>query len=255
MPHVLFEDTHDWELVDSDQDIRGWEVRDANGNPVGTVGGMAVDTDAQVVDTIILTDGSRFRVEDVSLDNGVVYVTTYGAPAGVSARPYTQAHGIRRRDVPPEVAAEQAEGRREIAEEQAEMRREMREPDRVEEIREGRREIAEERAEARREVADAQRDAGRGAGGYSSFADDFQSNFREHYADSGLDYDDVSPAYRAGYDYAYDDRYSGRSWDDAEADLRADYYRRNGYPMSDNLVWNRVKGAVRHAYDRARNAV
>ena len=42
--------------------------------------------------------------------------------------------------------------------------------------------------------------------------------------------------------------------DDAEPDLREAYYRRFGYPMSDNVVWSRVKGAVRHAFDRVRDA-
>ncbi len=214
MAHVLLDDTKDWELVDSDQDLRGWEVRDANGNPVGTVGGMAVDTERAVVDTIILTDGSRFRAEDVSLDDGVVYVTTYGAPAGVATRAYTDAHGVRRVE-PPEVAAE--------------------------------------RSEARREIADAQRDAAaHGVADFAAYDDDFRSDFRGAYGDTDLAYDDLAPAYRAGYDFAYDDRYADRPWDDAEADLREAYYRRHGYPMSDNVVWSRVKGAVRHAYDRVR---
>ena len=250
MAHTLFGDTGDWELVDGDQDIRGWEVRDANGTVVGRVGGMAVDTDRQVVDTIILEDGSRFRAEDVELSDGVVYLTTYGAPANVTTRAYTEAHGVRRTGaVAPEVAHERAEARREIADERAEMRREMREPDRAEEIREGRREIAEEKAEARREIADAERSAS----GFAAHEDDFRSHYRDSYGD--LDFADYSPAYRYGYDVAYDDRYTGRDFGDIETDLRETYYRRFGYPMSDNIVWNRVKGAVRHAYERARAAV
>lgn len=252
MAHVLFGDTDDWELDDTDQDIRGWEVRDANGATVGRVGGMAIDTDRQVVDTIILDDGSRFRAEDVTLSDGVVYVTTYGAPSGVATRAYTDAHSVRRAGAADaEVAHERAEGRREIAEEQAEMRREMREPDRVEEIREGRREIAEERAEARREVADARH----GATGFAAFEDDFRSHYRDAFGDDDLDFADYSPAYRYGYDTAYDDRYADRDFADAEPELREAYYRRFGYPMSDNIVWSRVKGAIRHAYERARAAV
>ena len=257
MAHVLFGDTDDWELVDSDQDIRGWEVRDANGNVVGRVGGIAIDTERQVVDTILLEDGARFRAEDVTLSDGVVYVTTYGAPSGVATRPYTGAHGVRRAGAAPlgaasaEVARERAEGRREIAEEQAEMRREMREPDRAEEIREGRREIAEERAEARREVAEARQNAT----GFAAYEDGFRSHYRDAFGDDDLDFADYSPAYRYGYDAAYDERYTGRDFADAEPDLREAYYRRFGYPMSDNIVWTRVKGAIRHAYEQARAAV
>lgn len=252
MAHVLFSDTDDWELFDDDQDLRGWEVRDANGATVGRVGDMAVDTDRQVVDTIILEDGTRFRAEDVTLSDGVVYVTTYGAPAGIATRSYTDAHSVRRAapvaGPPSEVAREQAEAHREVAEERAEMRREMHEPDRAEEIREGRREVAEERAEGRQEVADARHDAS----GFGAYEDDFRSHYRDAYGD--LDFVDYSPAYRYGYDVAYDDRYTGRDFGDAEADLREAYYRRFGYPMSDNIVWSRVKGAVRYAYERARAA-
>lgn len=203
MAHVLLDDTSDWELSDAAQDIRGREVRDANGTPIGTVGGMIVDTDARVVDTIVLTDGSRFRAGDVSIDDDAVYVTTYGAPVGVATRPYADGHGVRPRGRPAE---------------------------RVE--------------------------APGGAAGFAAYDDDFRSHYRDAYRDDDdLEYDDYAPAYRAGYDFAYDDRFAGRDYAAAEADLREAYYRRHGYPMSDNLVWSRVKGAVRHAFERARSAV
>lgn len=237
MAHLLFGDTDDWELVDRDHDLRGWEVRDSNGATVGRVGDMAVDTDRQVVDTIILEDGTRFRAEDVTLSDGVVYVTTYGAPSGVATRAYTDAHGVRRVGAAPVAPAPVAAPPPEVAHERAEMRREMRESDRVEEVREGRREVAE---------------AHRDAAGYAAHEDDFREHYRDTFGD--LDFADYSPAYRYGYDVAYDDRYTGRDFGDVEPDLREAYYRRFGYPMSDNIVWSRVRGAVRHAYERARAA-
>ena len=214
MAHVLFSDADGWELANKGQDIRGWEVRDSTGALIGRVGDMAVDTDRQVVDTVILDDGARFPASDVTLADGVVYVTRYGAPSGVTTRAYTDVHGVRRVD-----------------------------PD------DGVRERVAERAEARHEAAEGRRDAG----GYADFEDDFRSHYRDTYSD--LDFADYSPAYRYGYDVAYDDRYAGRGFDDVEPDLRAAYYRRFGYPMSDNIVWSRVKGAVRHAFDRVRDAV
>lgn len=214
MAHVLFGDTDDWKLNDASQDIRGWEVRDANGAPVGRVGGMAVDTERQVVDTIILEDGSRFLAEDVTLSDGVVYVTTYGAPAGAAARPYTDAHGVRRVEDAPA----------------------GRSPD-----------LADDPGPVRRE-ADGPRPST-----YSAVEDDFRAHHRDAYGDDGLAFDDYSPAYRYGFDAAYDDRYVERPYEDVEPDLREGFYRRFGYPMSDNIVWSRVRGAVRLAYERARS--
>ena len=216
MAHVLYGDSDEWELDDNDQDIRGWEVCDANGTVIGRVGGMAVDTEQRVIDTIILEDGTRFRSEDVSLDDGIVYVSTYGAPREVTARPYTDRHAVR-----PARAAGTAE--------------------RVERHRE----VRAERPEAT--------DAANDASGYSALERDFQSHFGEAYRDDDLDYTDYSPAYRYGYDAAYDDRYTGRAFADAESDLRETYYRRFGYPMSDNIVWSRIRKAVNHAFDNARS--
>ena len=229
MAHILYGDSDEWELDDNDQDIRGWEVRDASGTLIGRVGGMAVDTERRVVDTIILEDGTRFRSEDVSIDDGVVYVSTYGAPRDVAARPYTDRHAVR--PARAAVAAERAEGHREIAEERAEMRREI-------------------RAEGR-EAADAANEAS----GYSALEGGFQSHFGEAYRDDDLDYTDYSPAYRYGYDAAYDDRYAGRAFADAESDLREAYYRRFGYPMSDNIVWSRIRKAVHHAFENAHSGL
>lgn len=250
MPHVLFSDTHDWDLDDDDQDLRGREVRDANNNPIGVVADMAVDTVQQVVSALILEDGTQFRAADVTLSDDVVYVNSYGAPPGVATRPYPHQRPVRSASAGA-VAEERREGDREIAEERAEMRREMREPDRAEEIREGRREIAEEKAEQRREMAD----AADGTSGFSGYEDRFRTHFQDSFGDDDLGYSEYAPAYRYGYDAAYDDRFRGRDFAASESDLKESYYRRLGYPMSDNIIWSRVKGAVQHAFESVRGAV
>jgi hypothetical protein len=88
------------------------------------------------------------------------------------------------------------------------------------------------------------------AGAFADHEDAFRRHYHDAYGD--LDYTDYAPAYRFGYDMAYDDRYAGRDFDAAEPELREAYYRRYGYPMSDNLVWNTIRDAVRHAYDHVR---
>ncbi|HLT45860.1 MAG TPA: PRC-barrel domain-containing protein [Rubricoccaceae bacterium] len=206
MARVLLSETKDWKLADKDQDLRGWEVRDARGQPIGRVADLIVDTDAERVDTIVLEDGATFRAADVSLADDVVYVESYGAPA--HARPYGAGHEVHRAEpLAPAVAATAAPPP---------------------------------------EVAERAHDRG-------VFAD-HEELFRRHYRDAygDLDYADYAPAYRFGYDVAYDDRYTDRDFEAIEPELREAYYRRHGYPMSDNLVWNHVREAVRHAYRHAR---
>jgi hypothetical protein len=207
MAHVLLSDTKDWTLVDKDQDLRGWDVLDANGNPIGTVADLIVDTDAQRVDTLVLEDGSTFRADAVSLGNRVVYVEAYGAPT--TARPYGEGRSVHRPAGAPAGAPANAP------------------------------------------AAPAPAAPGTPAA-YGDYERDFHEHYRTTYGDRDLDYTEYAPAYRFGYDMAYDDRYGTLGFDDAEPQLREAYYRRYGYPMSDNLVWSSIRDAVRHAYDHAR---
>lgn len=67
--------------------------------------------------------------------------------------------------------------------------------------------------------------------------------------DEGIDYAndaEYRPAYEYGTRMASDARYRGRSWSDAEEDLRTDYMRNNP-----NSSWDRMKGAVRYGWERA----
>ncbi len=63
------------------------------------------------------------------------------------------------------------------------------------------------------------------------------------------DYAYYEPGYRYGRDMAADSRYTGRDYAAAEGDLRGSYRADN------DSLWDDVKDAVRHGYDRARNAV
>jgi len=55
---------------------------------------------------------------------------------------------------------------------------------------------------------------------------DFRSDFQKRYANAGGSYDTYLPAYRYGYDVGSDPRYEGRSFEEIEPDLRADYSQR-----------------------------
>lgn len=64
----------DWQLVYEEQDIRGWDVRDANDNVLGTVDDMIVNDETEYVDTIVLEDGTQYPARDIYIGDGVVYV-------------------------------------------------------------------------------------------------------------------------------------------------------------------------------------
>ena len=76
----------------------------------------------------------------------------------------------------------------------------------------------------------------------------WEENFSSRPYSLGPDYyDRFRPAYRYGFESARDSL--GRSWDDAEPDLRSGWQRyqeESGTPS----VWDEIKAAVRDAWDR-----
>jgi hypothetical protein len=81
---------------------------------------------------------------------------------------------------------------------------------------------------------------------FEQFADEFRADYEARYAAPGGTYEDFDPAYRYGHALASDSRYVGRGWDAVEPEARAEWERR--HPQS---AWERFKGAVRHAWERA----
>ena len=75
----------------------------------------------------------------------------------------------------------------------------------------------------------------------------WRSNYRSRpYASSGSqDYNFFQPAYRYGYESAH--RYSGKSWNDVESDLRRNW---DTYEHRGKSTWEQMKDAVRDAWDR-----
>ena len=65
---------------------------------------------------------------------------------------------------------------------------------------------------------------------------------------SGYAYTEAEPHFRAGYGAGLEARKADRSWEQAEADLRA-RYRAAG---ADDAAWERIKREVREGFDRAR---
>ena len=71
---------------------------------------------------------------------------------------------------------------------------------------------------------------------------------------SGRRWEEVEPSYRYGHEMAGHERYQGRAWNDAEADLRRDYQdwcAASGYGR-DESGWDRTREGARAAWEKAR---
>lgn len=71
----------------------------------------------------------------------------------------------------------------------------------------------------------------------------YRSHYASEYGSLGGSYDEYEPAYQYGQSLYGDSRYTGKSWDEFEPHARSDWESKN--PGS---TWERVKGAVRHAW-------
>ena len=70
------------------------------------------------------------------------------------------------------------------------------------------------------------------------------NHIKEPYYAKNRNYDFYAPAYRTGYEGRV--KYHGRTFDDVESDLQADYVRNKG----DRSSWDEVRPATRAAWDR-----
>ena len=81
--------------------------------------------------------------------------------------------------------------------------------------------------------------------GTSGREDEFRRDFLTRYGSTGERYEDYEPAYLYGHTLSSDERYRGRSWDEAEPEFQRDWEAR--YPGSS---WERFKAAVRRGWER-----
>lgn len=81
MSRVPLSETGEWQLKNSEQDIRGHHVVDDSGTRVGTVDEMIVNTEARRVDAIILDDGREVAASDIHIGDDAVYLSGDAAAA------------------------------------------------------------------------------------------------------------------------------------------------------------------------------
>ena len=70
----------DYELVNKDQDLRGWQVLDENGATLGVVTDLIVDTDAERVELLLLSTGREISIHDVTLGDHLVLLAPRRQP-------------------------------------------------------------------------------------------------------------------------------------------------------------------------------
>lgn len=85
--------------------------------------------------------------------------------------------------------------------------------------------------------------------GWSNEDNYWRNNYASRPYASGRTYEDLSPAYRYGYESA--NQYRGRSWNEAASDLERGWEKAMGTSRS---AWQDVKDAVRDAWHRVERA-
>ena len=77
MSRIALSNTGDWKLQFEDtQDVRGFRVVDKHHHDTGLyVEDMIVDTDQEMVDAVVFSDGTEYPARDLSIGDGVVYAT------------------------------------------------------------------------------------------------------------------------------------------------------------------------------------
>ena len=82
---------------------------------------------------------------------------------------------------------------------------------------------------------------------YADHEDAYRRHYTNTFADSGESYDYYKPAYRWGHTYGTNPDYSDRDYAALEPEMRRGYEEKHG-----TGTWERVKDAVRHAFDHSR---
>jgi hypothetical protein len=84
---------------------------------------------------------------------------------------------------------------------------------------------------------------------YTSYQDSFHNHFDNSMYAGQYSYDQYEPAYRYGYDLATNSRYHDRDWVDIENEAHGYWDERNPG------TWDRIKDAVRYAWEEVKSAV
>jgi|GEM_PF-3641975 len=92
----------DWRLKDKEQDLCGKILRAQNGQEVGRVIDMVVDTEAGLVTSVVMQDDTHVATEDIDLRDGQIWLSDVAhQPLYESRQPERFVPGEREADVEP----------------------------------------------------------------------------------------------------------------------------------------------------------
>lgn len=74
MAIIRYTKQDDYDVVNDNQDCIGWNVTDQTGNDFGKVTEMLINTDTEMVDSIIVDNNTRIPASDIALRDGRVVV-------------------------------------------------------------------------------------------------------------------------------------------------------------------------------------
>ncbi len=99
MTRAALSQLDDWQLVDSDQDLRGMQLVDTTGTPIGTIREMIVNTDTEYVEAVVLDDGREIPAGEIEIGDAAVYLRRAtpvepGAPAEVAVPRQEEAEAV-----------------------------------------------------------------------------------------------------------------------------------------------------------------
>jgi len=73
----------DYELINKEQDIRGWKVQDHSGQVLGRVADVIIDTDKERVTAVVLDNNTEYPVGDIEISDGRILLGAQTAPPDV----------------------------------------------------------------------------------------------------------------------------------------------------------------------------
>ncbi|WP_447984666.1 hypothetical protein [Nitrospira sp. Nam74] len=85
--------------------------------------------------------------------------------------------------------------------------------------------------------------------GSSDAESDFRENYQSVYANAGLDFEQVEPAYRYGYELARDPRGGSSDWSAVEPHAKQTWKEHH------QGSWDQYRGAIRYGWERARREI
>lgn len=236
----------------------GTEVAETGGAPAGAMPGRTMEPRAGEVregeiHEQVIEEQMRVGKREVGRGGVRVYSRVTERPVSEQVRLREEHVRVERRPAdrpatPEELAAGQEEV---IIRETGEEPVVQKEPRVVEEVvlsKESEEHIEEVPGTVKRRDIEVERIPGQEAG-MAAGAMELEPEFRQHYQrefTTGEQFEQVAPAYRYGSQLSADRRFQGRSWDEVRQDVRSDWESRNPG------TFERIEGAIRYAYDRAR---